>query len=95
MTRPIVVLDEGKGKLAVIYTTHRLPFLGGSGGAIAYRISDMSDISFGPPRVMILGSTLNNVSGPKETYLDEFVVLSATGGTSPVTEGTLFALTQP
>jgi hypothetical protein len=95
MTRPIVVLDEEKGKLAVIYTTHRLPFADLTGGAIAYRVSDMSDISFGPPRVLMLGSTLNNVSSTKQHSVGEFVALSTSGGASPVTEGTRFALTQP
>jgi hypothetical protein len=95
MTRPIVVLDETRDRLAVMYTAHTLPFLGFSGGSIAYRISDLSDISFGPPRVLIFGSTLNNVSSTKQRSVGEFVVLSATGGASPVTEGTLFALTQP
>ena len=70
-TRPIVVLNEVKGKVKVIYTSSE------SGGDILYKESSISSISFGSQDALIRGS-YNYPTSLKDTYNPSVVVLAST-----------------
>jgi hypothetical protein len=71
-TRPIVIIDEQREKVQVIYTEKN------AGGNIYYRESDLSEISFGKKRKLIEGSNYNNASSSKDNYKSNIVVIAST-----------------
>lgn len=70
-TRPIVILNEAKGKVRVIYTS------GDSGGSILYRESAISPISFSPELTLISGGKYNNPTSTKDNFTSDIVVLAS------------------
>jgi len=71
-TRPIVIIDEQREKLQIIYTERN------AGGSIYYRESDLSEISFGKKRKLIEGSNYNNASSSKDNYNGNIAVVAST-----------------
>jgi hypothetical protein len=69
-TRPIVLLNESRGFVRVIYTAGR--------AGIVYRESPIDSIAFGPRQVLLPGA-LNNATSTKQTITDELVVLASDG----------------
>lgn len=71
-SRGIVVLDETRRRLAVVYSSYR-------DNLIVCRVSDAKEIAFGP-RVTLLGDgekRINNATSAKQNVDGEFVVLAA------------------
>lgn len=71
-TRPIVVLEESRKVLQVIYTDIV------SGGNIVYVESDLPSITFGNKHVLISGENINNVSSTKDNYDSDLVIIAST-----------------
>lgn len=71
-TQPIVVLNEVKGKIKVVYTTVE------NGGDIVYKESPTSNISFGDQITLISGGgyTYNYATSTHQTYDPEVVILA-------------------
>ena len=70
-TRPIVVIEESRNVLQVIYTD----IVGG--GNIVYVESDLSSITFGNKHVLISGENFNNVSSTKDNYDCDLVIIAS------------------
>lgn len=70
-TRPIVVLNEVKEKIKVVYTSQE------GGGDILYKESSTSSISFGSQNTLIRGD-YNYPTSLKDTYNPSVVVLAST-----------------
>jgi hypothetical protein len=71
-TRPMVVINESRHVLQVIYTDIV------SGGDIAYVESDLSSISFGDKHMLIRGKNFNNVSSTKGNYDCDLAIIAST-----------------
>ncbi|WP_461491412.1 T9SS type A sorting domain-containing protein [Pontibacter sp. HJ8] len=69
-TRPIVVLDESRDKVIVIYTSQD------SGGNILYKEALISDIQFTTQLTLMAGS-LNNATSTKANFSEDIVVLAS------------------
>ncbi|MFC5270244.1 LamG-like jellyroll fold domain-containing protein [Adhaeribacter terreus] len=69
-TRGIVLVNELKGKIRVIYTEDE------NGGKIFYRESSLSSISFGPQQTLISG-TYNNPTSIKDNHTFEVVIIAS------------------
>jgi hypothetical protein len=78
-TQPIVILNQALGKVKVVYST------GGKGGDIAYQESSTSNISFGPPRLLLSGSgsIYNFATSTHQTYHSDIVILATNLGVGP------------
>ncbi len=71
-TRPIVILNEDKQTLKVLYTSSE------SGGNILYKESALAAINFGSQQTLISGN-YNNVTSSKSNYDSTIVVLASSG----------------
>lgn len=78
-TQPMVVLNEAKGKVKVVYTTVE------NGGEIVYRESLTSGISFGAPLTLISGGgyLYNYATSTHQTYDPEVVIIASNVSTNP------------
>jgi hypothetical protein len=78
-TQPIIVLNEEKGKLKVIYTSKE------QGGSIMYRESSMNAISFGSAITLINGdgNTYDYATSTHQNYTNEIVILATNITTNP------------
>ncbi|WP_299761763.1 T9SS type A sorting domain-containing protein [uncultured Pontibacter sp.] len=70
-TRPIVILNEEKNKVKVVYTAKDLD------GEIVYKESDSKNISFSPELPLIKNGAYNNVSSSKGPYNNDVVILAS------------------
>ena len=75
-TRPIVVLNEAKGKVRVIYSESD------NGGDIKYNESQTSNISFSSTLTLMSGSSINNPTSTKQTFDPQVVVMASSGSTA-------------
>ncbi|HSI76545.1 MAG TPA: fibronectin type III domain-containing protein, partial [Lunatimonas sp.] len=69
-TRPIVILNEDKNKLRVVYTSQN------NGGNILYRESYVSNISLSSQMTLISG-TYDNSTSTKDNFTTEIVILAS------------------
>ena len=79
-TQPIVLLNEEKGRLKVVYTTSE------NGGDIVYRESSLSSISFGPALTLIKhqGVKYDFVSSACQNYTSDIVLLATNTSANPL-----------
>lgn len=79
-TQPRIVLNEAKGTVKIIYTTHE------NGGDIMYKESSTSKISWGEPVTLISegGYLYNYATSTHQTYDPEVVILATQQSTSPM-----------
>ncbi|RKS45187.1 concanavalin A-like lectin/glucanase superfamily protein, partial [Gillisia mitskevichiae] len=69
-TRPLIILNESRNKVRVIYTTQD------GGGNIVYKESESNNIQFGSQLNLISG-TYNNATSNKGNFTSEVVILAS------------------
>jgi hypothetical protein len=79
-TQPLLLLNEAKGKLTVVYTTVE------NGGDIRYTQSPISNISFSPPITLISnpGVLYNYATSTHQNYTSQIVILATNMSSSPI-----------
>ena len=79
-TQPLLMLNEAKDKLTVVYTTVE------NGGDIRYTESSTSNISFSPPITLISnpGVLYNYATSTHQNYTSETVILATNMSSSPI-----------
>jgi hypothetical protein len=78
-TQPLLLLNEAKGKLTVVYATVE------NGGDIRYSESAISNISFGPSMTLISnpGVLYDYATSTHQNYTSEIVILATNVSASP------------
>jgi len=88
-TRPIVLLNELQGFLMVVYSDDD------QGGNVVYRETALSNISFGPVKVLLSGNDFTDVSSVKHNFSNDIVIMASPPTSSSLKVVEFVELTQP